>query len=65
MAFQLAPQIPVTVNNEIIYDAWRAECRAISTQYFGGRPGSSMWSEGLSTCANRPASVAQDIYADA
>ena len=29
-------QIPVTAHNEAVYDAWRADCRRISTQYFGG-----------------------------
>lgn len=33
----LGTQIQVTVNNEAVYHAWRAECRRISKQYFEGR----------------------------
>ncbi len=30
-------RIPVSPHNEEVYDEWRAECRRISAQYFGGR----------------------------
>ncbi len=33
----LDTQIRVTAHNEAVYDAWRSECRRISTKYFGGR----------------------------
>ncbi len=33
----LGTRIEVTAHNEVVYDAWRAECRRISAQHFGGR----------------------------
>jgi hypothetical protein len=33
----LGTRIDVTAHNEVVYDAWRAECLKISAQYFGGR----------------------------